>query len=285
MPDLKIALIYFSATNNTRIYAEVIKEELVKKECKVDLIDVTSYSSRQKPLQLDNYNGFIFGFPVFSDFAPVVINEWLPTLKGKGKKCATYFTYGARTTGYAHFHTKLLLDQAGFSVLFTAEFLGRHSINLAGWNMIPSRPDENDFIVAREFANLAIDRFTNDIKKPFNLQKPFGYDQKYDFIKNIEKSSERAPNQPFRFQENCSMCRKCETECPNQSFNADTGLPDPLNCITCFHCVYICPDKVIKLDDKMKEFYPHFLKQWHLTDEMMEAKKSKIITESWEAAF
>ena len=285
MSDLKIALIYFSATNVTRTYAEVIEKELLKKRCEVNLFDVTSFSSRQEPLSLDNYNGFIFGFPVFGDFAPVVINEWLPTLEGKGRKCAMYFTYGARTTGYAHFHTKLLLEQADFQVQFSAEFLGRHSINLAGWKIIPSRPDEKDFAVAKEFTDLAIDRFTNGAKKPFNLQKPFAYDIRLESIKKSEKSTERAPNQPFRLQQNCSMCRNCETECPTQAFNADTGLSDPLSCISCFHCVYICPDKVIKVDDKMKDYYPHFLKQWHLTDEMMEAKKSKIITESWEAAF
>ncbi|MBN2041327.1 MAG: EFR1 family ferrodoxin [Spirochaetes bacterium] len=284
MSDLKIALIYFSATNVTRTYAEVIQKELISKGCEVKLFDVTSFSSRQKPLPLDNYNAFIFGFPVFGDFAPGVINDWLAKLKGNGTNCATYFTYGGRSTGYAHFHTRSLLKGAGFTVQFTAEFLGRHSINLAGWNLIPSRPDNNDFTIAKQFANLAVERFTADSAKPFCLQTPFAYDAKLAFLKNIEKKPERAPNQPVRIQENCSMCRLCETECPNQSFNADTGLSDPLKCISCFRCVYICPDKVIKVDDKMKEFYPHFLMQWSLTEEMAAAKKSRIITDFLEAS-
>ena len=88
MPDLKIALIYFSATNVTRTYAKVIQEELLIKGCEVKLFDVTSFTSRQESLHLENYNGSIFGFPVFGDFAPAVINGWLPKLEGKGKKCA-----------------------------------------------------------------------------------------------------------------------------------------------------------------------------------------------------
>ena len=55
-----------------------------------------------------------------------------------------FFTYGGRTTGYAHFHTKLLLEQAGFQVQFSAEFLGRHTFNLAGWRVLPHRPDERE---------------------------------------------------------------------------------------------------------------------------------------------
>ncbi len=285
MPDLKIALIYFSATNVTKTYATIIQEELLIKGCEVKLFDVTSFSSRQKTLPLDHYNAFIFGFPVFSDFAPIVINGWIPKLDGKGKKCAMYFTYGARTTGYAHFHTKLLLEQAGFKVQFSAEFLGRHTMNLAGWRILPSRPDEEDFTIAQKFADLAIDRFSNDSRKTFNLQKPFAYNIEMKFFTDLKKSTERAPNQPVRFQKDCSMCRKCEDECPNQAFNADTGLSDPLKCISCLHCMYICPDKVLKVDDKLKDYFPYFLKDWHLTEEMMEEKKSKIITEFWETAF
>jgi hypothetical protein len=50
------------------------------------------------------------------------------------------------------------------------------------------------------------------------------------------------------------------------------------------HCVYICPDKVLKIDDRMREAYYAFLENWHLTEEMMNQKKSRIITVSWQAA-
>jgi hypothetical protein len=49
-------------------------------------------------------------------------------------------------------------------------------------------------------------------------------------------------------------------------------------------CVYICPDQVIKIDPRMEEAYSVFLAYWHLTEDMMNAKKSKIIKESWQAA-
>ena len=80
------------------------------------------------------------------------------------------------------------------------------------------------------------------------------------------------------------MCRDCETECPTQAFDADTGLSDPKKCIGCMHCVYVCPDKVVSVDD-MKGNYGAFLSNWHLTEEMINAKKGKIITESWQAAY
>ena len=105
MSNFKIAIIYFSATHVTKTYAEVIHQELLRRAGEAQLMDVTAYAARQKSLPVDDFDGFIFGFPVFADFAPSVINEWLPTLDGKGKKCAMFFTYGGRTTGYAYLFT------------------------------------------------------------------------------------------------------------------------------------------------------------------------------------
>ena len=285
MTDLEIALVYFSATHVTKIYAKVIEKELVERGCSVQLINVTPYASRQERLPVDDFDGFVFGFPVFGDFAPSVLNEWIPTLDGKGKRCATFFTYGARTTGYAHFHTKLLLEKAGFCVQFSGEFLGRHSFNVAGWRILPDRPDESDFAIAREFAALAVERFSQDSVEVLALQKPFAYNKVMEFLKQREKSAERGWCHPFRSVEECSMCLRCETECPNQAFDAEIGLSDPLKCIECMHCVYICPDEVLKVNEQMKGVYSAFLENWHLTEEMMREKKSKIITKAWQAAF
>ena len=173
MSICKIAIIYFSGTQVTDAYAKVIQQALTAKEVDAQLINVTSYASRQKSLALNQYSGVVFGFPVYADFAPSVINEWIPTLQGQGTPCAMFFTYGARTTGYAHFHTKILLEQSGFRVRFSAEFLGRHTFNFGGWQVLADRPDERDFAVAQEFAELALKRFLQTSSDDLALQKPF----------------------------------------------------------------------------------------------------------------
>jgi len=285
MADLKIALVYFSATNVTDTYARVLEKALQDRGCSVQAFNVTGHGSRKKTLPVDGFDGFIFGFPVFADFAPSVINEWLPTLDGKGKRCAMFFTYGARTTGFAHFHTALLLEQAGFKVLFSAEFLGRHTFNVHGWKILPDRPDEGDFAVMRDYASLCVERFTQDSPPVFKLQKPFGYPEVTEYLKIRGKQEDDCWKSPVRTEKECSMCRNCETECPALAFNADTGLSDPERCIGCMHCVYICPDKVIKIDGGIKISHDQFLEFWNMTDEMMSARQSRIITEARQAAY
>lgn len=284
LTDKKIALVYFSGTHVTHTYAQVMRRALLEQGCEVSLFDVTPYTARQQVLPFSAFDGLIFGFPVYADFAPSVINDWLPTLDGNGQRCTLFFTYGARSTGHAHFHTKLLLEQAGFQVLFTAEFLGRHTFNLGGWQMVPDRPDEQDFVVAREYVTLALESFFADEPREFHLQKPFGYNGAVAALVEPRGEAQRGYTHPIRVAENCSMCRECETECPTRSFDADSGLSDPASCIECCRCVYICPDSVIKVDQRMKDIFEKWLAGWHLTTEMMNAKQSKIITESWQAA-
>lgn len=284
MGDLKIAVIYFSATHVTRSYAGTIYADLMARGCRSRQIDVTSFSARQTRLPVDEFDAFIFGFPVFADFAPSVINDWLATLDGQGKPCAMFFTYGGRTSGYAHFHSLSLLEAANFRVRFTAEFLGRHSFNVAGWRALPNRPDERDFSVAREFAALAVERFSTGGADGFTLQKPFGYPRALEELRAKERGQERRWTNPVRVGD-CSLCGACEEECPNQAIDHLTGESDPVKCIECMHCVYICPDRVLKVDDQMGPFYPMFLREWNLTDEIMEHKQSKIITAAWQAVF
>lgn len=280
----KIAIVYFSGTNVTHSYAEVMGEAFKAEGCAVSLLNVTPFSARQRPLPTAEYDFFIFGFPVFADFAPSVINEWLPTLDAGGKRCGLFVTYGARTSGYAHFHTKKLLEQAGFRVMLSGEFLGRHSFNVAGWTMVPERPDEQDFAVAKEYAALALARFLQAEPPEFLLQKPFGYDRTVAALESAVKNREREWANPVRIVDECMMCRDCEIECPTEAFNADLGESNPEFCIKCMRCVYICPDDVVKVDKRLQGAYAGFKKSWHLTEAMMNAKRSRIIAELWQAA-
>ena len=279
----KIAIAYFSATNVTRTYAEKMAAEIKAQNHEASLLDITSFASREEKLPIQEFDFFIFGFPVFVSFAPKVINQWIPTLNAEGKRAAQFFTYGARTAGYSHYHTKRLLEEeAGFKVMLSAEFLGRHSNNLAGWQIIPERPDEQDFSVAKEYIRVALERFLSKRLPAYQLQKPFEYTQAIKKLAEAKPSIERGWSHPIRITEECSMCRECETECPTSAFDADLGESAPDKCIECMRCVYICPEEVIKADERLKDVYEDFKRSWNLTEEMMRAKRSKIITEFWQ---
>jgi ferredoxin/flavodoxin len=278
-----IAVVYFSGTGVTKSCAEAIRGELIRRGCGADLIDVTAFSSRTNPLASHAYQGFIFGAPVYADFPPRALDDWLTALKGGGKPCATFVTYGGRTPGYAQYHLYARLTQAGFRVRLCAEFLGRHTFNLAGWNLMPDRPNDADFAVSREFAARAAARFDPADPDSFSLQKPFGYDQAAGTWLKTPPPSERRWGQPVRKKE-CSLCGACEAECPAQAMDMQSGASDPARCIECLHCLTVCPEHALQADGHMGPFYPTFLKEWGMTEEILAHKQSRIIAHGWEAA-
>ena len=272
----RIAIVYFSATNVTRSYAKKIRHHLHENNIDAHLFDVTSHIARQNHLPVNQYDFFIFGFPVFADFSPLVIHNWLATIDGLGKKCTQFFTYGARSSGHAHYHTAKLLSESNFKVMLSAEFLGRHTFNVAGWQVIPDRPNTADFQLAKQFTDLSLSTFKDKKASEYVPQKLDGYAESLQRLQTRLPKAERAYTNPTRVKENCRMCRLCESQCPTLAFNADTGLSDPATCIECMHCVCICPDKAIQPDAHMKDVYPAFLQRYHLTDEIMNAKQGII---------
>ena len=127
-----IALIYFSATGNTKKIADTIGNCLENQDISVTRIDITSHDSRKEQISLSEYDAVIFGFPVYSLRAPRVCRQWLEKLDGDGKKYSVFFTFGGFGKDPAHYYMKQLLERRGFTLVSTAEFLGVHTFNRCG---------------------------------------------------------------------------------------------------------------------------------------------------------
>jgi NAD-dependent dihydropyrimidine dehydrogenase PreA subunit len=183
-----------------------------------------------------------------------------------------FFTYGARELELAHQITYYLLTQANFQVVLSAEFIGKHSFNVAeGWSLAEDRPNNLDFDVATEFALLSLSRFQKDFEFSIDLSE-FTYRPK-----RIRKFHGFWANfYPLRDSDDCSMCYMCEKECPAKAFDAISGEANRDKCIQCMHCVSICPDKVIHIGD-VSQLFEKFKNRFGLTEEVVKKKRSKII--------
>jgi flavodoxin len=155
-------LTYFSATGNTAKIAAVIQSTLEAKGATVDVLDITHPATREEKPAANDYQAFIFGFPVHSDRAPRVAREWLKTLDGKGRKCSTFFTYGGFGILPAHGTTRDILEGRNFDVVSSAEFPAAHSFNIGGWNALEDRPGPSEFDLAGAYAIKTYDRFCCD---------------------------------------------------------------------------------------------------------------------------
>ena len=271
---LKIALIYFSATGNTKKIADTIENYLTGQDVSVTKIDITSHESRKEPISLSKYDAVIFGFPIYSLRAPRVCRQWLEKLDGDGKKCSVFFTFGGFGKDPAHYYIKELLDKRNFTLVSTAEFLAVHTFNRCGWQAAEGRPNELDFNAAEEFTYKTLKRFTGedpdticDFNEPAYPSEQLDMAEKFRF-KLITQL-------PAREAENCSMCMLCEKLCPTNAMDAKKGIAAPASCIACFRCVANCPDGVLHTND-ISGTWENKLKMHNTTKEEIDQMESKI---------
>lgn len=267
----KIALIYFSPTNNTANMADIIKNKLgsLEKNLQVDIINITKYSERQHDINIDQYNALFLGFPVYAWRAPKLAREWLQTLNGKCKKCSVFFTYGGVEPGAAHYNIKQVLEEQNFQLVSTAEFVCKHTYNCGGWKVMENRPNDSDFNVAEEYIKKTYQRFISEGNEIVQLENP-NISEK--ILIRLEKSVNKALNPPSREDEDCSFCGTCEDLCPANAMNSDLGEANPNLCIRCYRCFINCPNKALKIED----LYPKFLLFANL--EKMPADENQVIS-------
>jgi ferredoxin/flavodoxin len=271
---MKALLCYFSATGNTAKMARVIGEEFKQLGAEVEERDITPLSERSKKIDLEPYQALLIGAPIFSWRAPRVVREWLRTLDGGGKKCSMFFTYGGFQVPPTHASTKQILEEQGFVVVSSAEFLGAHTFNLGGWRAVVGRPDETDFEVAREYARATHKRFTGEDSGTLGeMEKTLHTEEQLDDIETFRFNI--LTQLPTRQGEECILCMVCEEECPTGAMNAETGEAEAGKCIGCLACVAKCPEDALKIND-MSDKWAFKLEMEKLTEEEIGQKKSKI---------
>jgi ferredoxin/flavodoxin len=270
---MKLLLCYFSATGNTSKVAKVIGDEFRRLGAEVEEKDITPQSERSKKIDLEAYQAFVIGAPIHSWRAPRVVREWLRTLDGLGKKCSMFFTYGGFQVPPTHASTKQILEEQGFVVVSSAEFLGAHTFNLGGWRAMQGRPDESDFEVAKEYAQATQKRFIGEDSGTLGeMEKTLYTDEQLDSIETFRFNV--LTQLPTRQGEECSMCMICEESCPTGAMNAETGEAEQGKCIACLACFAKCPEDALKIND-MSDNWAFKLEMEKITEESIKEKKSK----------
>ncbi len=271
---MKILILYFSATGNTRTLAQVIGASLRELGAEVALSDITPQAARQARIDLEAFEAVVFGAPIHSWRAPRVVRDWMGSLDGHGMKCSMFFSYGGFGVHPTHYSTRQILQRQGFSIVSSAEFLGAHTFNLGGWKAMEGRPDETDFEVAREYARVTYRRFTGEDRGVLGkLEKTHYSDRELDSIESFRFNV--LTQLPTRGAQSCSMCLVCEEVCPTGALKAEAGTADGDRCIACLACVAHCPDKALKIND-MSNSWSFKLEMEKTSPEELRRQRSRL---------
>ncbi len=271
---MKILFACFSATGNTKKIGDTIAARLTDLGAQVERLDITPPEAREPGMDFSPFQAAVFGSPIHSMRAPRLVREWLDTLEGAGMKCATFFTYGGFQVHPTHYDTRERLGRRGFTVVASAEFLGAHTFNLGGWQSMAGRPADEDMTSATQYADAIYRRFSGEDPAVVGDLNPGPYSEEQ--LDMFEGFRYKAVSQlPTRSGAECSMCMLCQEECPAGAIMAETGEAQAGKCICCLHCLQICPDEILKINDMTGSFRLK-MENDKETPETLAKKKSRL---------
>ncbi|MFI3236649.1 MAG: hypothetical protein R3Y47_01320 [Lachnospiraceae bacterium] len=230
---MKVAEVYFSATDNTKVSVHEMAAAIAGGTTEV--IDVTSGSSALVTRAFGEEDVVVVGMPVYGGRCPKLAMERLAGITGKGTTCIVVVTYGNRDYDDALLELCDVMKERGFIVKGAAALIGKHTFG----EIQVTRPDADDLEACRSFALQAMEN-----------------DNKNVSVKGNRPYKDGGNGGSFRpsTTDACVKCGLCVKKCSAHAIDTDCkSISDA--CISCFRCIKVCP---MHAKQMMSEAYDEF---------------------------
>lgn len=225
---MSIYKITFSPTGGTQKVADILSAEFSQESKTVDLLeDIREISFTEEDL-------CIIAMPAFGGRIPSVCEQRMDKLQGNGAKAILVAVFGNRAIDDTLLDMKELAVARGFVPAAGIEAVAEHSI-LRKFGA--GRPDEEDVAELKSFAQqikvvLESGGLSADLAVPGNTP---------------HRERANGPMKPYGGV-NCNSCGLCVWKCPVRAIPVDEPKSvDKEKCISCLHCIAICPRKARQL--------------------------------------
>ena len=231
---MKYYNLFFSPTGGTQKVTYALMSGFDEKFISVDMITKTHWDD----LEFEKNDFCLVSVPSYGGRVPWPAAEMLSKLDGKGAKAALVIVYGNRAIDDTMCELSDILENANFKCIAGIEAVAEHSLIP---NFGKGRPDAEDAEDLQRFAkeikaNLLEGHSSHSIYFPGN--RPY---VKYNGVPLKPKATNK-----------CTACGLCAKECPAHAIPKDNPkLTNKDKCISCMHCVYICPEKARKISSIM----------------------------------
>ena len=239
---MKILLIYFTGTFNTRFLTDKIEEKFIERKDTVERLEIKIDS---KPIDTFNYDLIGFGYPIYALNSPQPFNKYIKKLKFKHNQ--KYFIYKDSGETFKINNSSSRIIKRCFKH-YKMTFLGEYHY-IMPYNI--RFPFDKSFI--QEL--LEYDEKLLDIMF-YNLDNNIIHNIKGNIISQISSRalSIQKPgaklNSYFYSIDNdkCIKCLKCIENCPNHNIILKNDkIVFKHNCNMCMRCSFFCPTNAIKI--------------------------------------
>lgn len=239
---MKILLIYYTGTYNTRFLTDSVQKRLIENGHTVDRKEVNRDSL---PVKTDGYDLIGLGYPIYGFNSPLPFNRYIKKLTfSKGQRFFIYKNSG-ETMAMNNASSRVILRRLkGKKLTFSGEY---HFV----------MPYNIHFPFDREFIREILEK---DAKLTeimiYNLERGISPKIPSNPIYNIasaavsiQKWGGNVNSFFYRVDEDkCVDCGKCVRDCPERNIRLNDGkIKFGHRCDMCMRCSFFCPTNAIKI--------------------------------------
>lgn len=217
--------IFFSPTGGTKAVSYAVVDGY---GCDFEEVDMITERDKFENLKFTGDDFVLVSVPSFGGRIPSPVGEEFRKIKGNRAKAAINAVFGNRAIDDTLTELSDLLEARGFEVVCGMEAVAEHSLV---HEIAHGRPDAEDKNQLAEFGR--------KIREAYE-KNAFSDDLKLPGSHNYKKYN-GVPMKPYTGS-SCIECGLCAKECPAGAIPIDNPrFTDKDLCISCMHCVSICP--------------------------------------------
>ena len=189
--------IYFSPTGGTKKVADIIAKAMHESIKTVDLI---KHKDNLQKITFTKDDLCLIAVPSYGGRVPTIVVDQLKQVNGNGAKAVLIAVYGNRAIDDTLTELQDVLENSHFTCLAGMEAVAEHSLM---HQFAAGRPDQEDKIVLKDFAQKIKDKFVNTTDN-VSLELPGSHNyREYNGV----------PLKPAANRK-CVSCGLCAKECP-----------------------------------------------------------------------
>lgn len=237
---MKVLILYYSGTGNTKIIANMLKDCFTNKDCQVEVFDFLSKSN----YQIENYDYIGLGYPIYAFNAPKIFEKSIKKVNISRKKVFIFKTSGE----------PLKLNNASSN--FTIKYLKKNNnVVLGDYHlMMPYNIHfrfEDNVVKQMYLYNLRYCRYiVNNVLNEHKEFIEYGLLLRFiTFIFKIQRFGAFVNSKLYKVNNNkCISCYKCINECPTHNiYLKKDKICFKSKCEMCMRCCFNCPQDAISI--------------------------------------
>ena len=239
---MKILLLYYTGTYNTRYVTERLKERFVVDNNFVDEIEVNGDT---KPISLEKYDLIGLGYPIYAFNVPVIYVKYLKKLVFNTK--AKYFIYknSGETEDLNNSSSNII-----YSILKRRKCLCQNEYHIVMPYTIHFKFDDNFVKQILLYLNKQLDIIVYDLKN--NQNSVIKTTKKLSFISYLYRIQRIGGFFNSMFYKvdysKCLHCDMCLNNCPVHNIKLKNNkYVFGRKCLMCMRCSFMCPENAIKI--------------------------------------